>query len=108
MQYLYKGFFSRYDMEPPKIPGYDLEFDKILAQIKKEQAKVVCLQVVDGLKPFAARIVDYLEERSGAKIVIWLDTNWGSCDYPAHLKGVDLLINVGHTSPMDLMPNPEV
>ncbi|MDO8555917.1 MAG: diphthamide synthesis protein [Nanoarchaeota archaeon] len=94
-------------MFPPKIPGYDLEFDKMIVRIQKEKAKTVCLQVVDGLKPFAPAIAQYLEAETKAKVVVWLDTNWGSCDYPAFLKGIDLLINVGHTSAAELMPNPE-
>ena len=91
----------------PQIKGYDLEFSQIISRIRKEKAKAVCIQLSDGLKPYATQIAGYLENETKAKVVIWLDTNWGSCDYPAYLKGVDLLINIGHTSPMDLMPNPE-
>ena len=91
----------------PHIKGYDLEWPEIIARIKKEKAKTVCIQLADGLKPYATAIADYLGKKTKAKIVIWLDTNWGSCDYPAYLKSVDLLINIGHTSPADLMPNPE-
>ncbi len=94
-------------MHPPEVKGYDLEWQEIISRIKKENAKTVCIQLSDGLKPYAAQIVDYLESETNAKVVIWLDSNWGSCDYPAYLKGVDLLINIGHTSPLDLMPNPE-
>ncbi len=94
-------------MHPPMIPGYDLEFPKMVARIKQEKAKTVCVQVVDGLKPFATKIAAYLEAETNTKVVIWLDTNWGSCDYPAFLKGVDVLINIGHTSAAELMPNPE-
>ncbi len=89
-----------------KTGDYDLELEKLAERIKKEKAKTVCIQLADGLKPHATKIADYLEEKTGAKILIWLDTNWGSCDYPAYLKGVDLLVNFGHTSPMDLVPNP--
>ncbi|MDO8628614.1 MAG: hypothetical protein Q7R56_02585 [Nanoarchaeota archaeon] len=93
-------------MLPPKVPGYDLELEKLALYIKSQKYKMVCLQCADGLKPYAMQMVEYLESMTGAKVVIWLDTNWGSCDYPAFLKGVDLLVNIGHTSPVDLMPNP--
>ncbi|MEK6904113.1 MAG: hypothetical protein AABW87_00805, partial [Nanoarchaeota archaeon] len=75
-----------------KTGDYDLELEKLAERIKKEKAKTVCIQLADGLKPHATKIADYLEEKTGAKILIWLDTNWGSCDYPAYLK-VDLLVN---------------
>ncbi|HLD12255.1 MAG TPA: diphthamide synthesis protein [Candidatus Nanoarchaeia archaeon] len=94
-------------MLPPKVPGYNLELEKLVQYIKREKCKTICLQCADGLKPYALPLVEYLESETDAKVVIWLDTNWGSCDYPAFVKGIDLLVNIGHTSPVDLMPNPE-
>ncbi len=35
---------------------YELEIDKAVAKIKKEKAKVVCIQLPDGLKPRAKDI----------------------------------------------------
>lgn len=84
---------------------YDLEIEKVIARIKKEKAKVVMLQFSDGLKPDATSIVKQLEKATGAKIVVWLDSCYGSCDYPI-LNDVDLLVQFGHSSPADIMPNP--
>ena len=84
---------------------YDLELDKVIARIKKEKAKVVMLQFSDGLKPDGTSIAKQLEEATGARIVIWLDSCYGSCDYPI-LRDVDLLVQFGHTGPAEIMPNP--
>ncbi|MBI2670379.1 diphthamide synthesis protein [Candidatus Woesearchaeota archaeon] len=79
---------------------YDLNLDKAVQIIKKEKAKVVCIQLPDGLKPMATEIASYLEKNTMAKIVIWLNSNWGACDVPLGLEtvNVDLLINFGHNS----------
>ena len=84
---------------------YDLELDKVVEKIKKEKAKLVCIQLAEGLKPEATKIADFIESNTSAKVVIWLDSCYGSCDYPI-LKDIDLLIQFGHSSPSDLMPNP--
>ncbi len=79
---------------------YDIELDRVAKIINKERAKIVCIQLPDGLKPKAMEITDYLESKTKSKIVIWLNSNWGSCDVPLGLEtvGVDLLINFGHNS----------
>lgn len=90
-----------------ELEKYDLELDKVVERIKKEKAKKICIQLPDGLKPEATKIAKYLEEKANVKVFIWLESNWGSCDYSLSLNNhVDLLINFGHTSPIDLMPNP--
>ena len=79
--------------------NYDLEIDKAVKQINKEKAKLVCLQLPDGLKPRAKEIQDKLEEETKAKIIIWAGSCFGACDIPVHLEklGVDLLIQWGHS-----------
>lgn len=79
---------------------YDLDLEKAVRIIKKEKAKLVCIQLPDGLKPRATEIADYLEKNTKAKIAIWLNSNWGACDVPIGLEtiNVDLLINFGHNS----------
>lgn len=83
---------------------YDLKLEKVAEEIKKEKAKTVCIQLPDGLKPRATEIVKYLEEKTDAKISIWLGSCWGACDYPK--LNVDLLVQFGHASPKELMPSP--
>ncbi len=80
--------------------GYDLELDKVVSEVKKIQAKKICLQLPDGLKPFANEIVDELEKKFNSEglsvqIWIWAGSAFGACDIPP-LRDFDLLINFGH------------
>ena len=36
---------------------YDLELNKVIKEIKRIKAKLVCIQMADGLKPKATEIV---------------------------------------------------
>jgi len=78
---------------------YNLELDKAVAKIKQENAKTVCIQLPDGLKPKAGDIADYLHDKTGATIITWLGSCYGACDVPTQVQnlGVDLLIQWGHT-----------
>ena len=76
--------------------AYDLELNKAIKEIKKQKAKSVLIQLPDGLKPRAKEIADTLEKQTKAKIFIWLGSCYGACDYP-DLKGIDLLIQWGHS-----------
>ena len=75
---------------------YDLELERCIKEIKKTKAKFVCIQLPDGLKKYATKIADYLEETTKAKIFIYLGSCYGSCDIP-YLKDIDLLIQFGHS-----------
>lgn len=78
---------------------YDLELDSVIREIKKMKAKMVCIQLPDGLKNKAIEIVNILEEKTSAKVLIWMGTCFGACDLPQGLEklGVDLLIQWGHS-----------
>ena len=75
--------------------NYDLELERAANKIKEEKAEIVCIQLPDGLKERATEIARYLEEKTKAKIVIWLGSCWGACDVPN--LDVDLLIQWGHS-----------
>ena len=83
---------------------YDLELDRIVAEIKKKNAKLVLLQFPDGLKPYAISVVDYLENRTNAEFLIWLGSCYGACDTPILGKEldkkIDLVIQFGHSGMM--------
>jgi 2-(3-amino-3-carboxypropyl)histidine synthase len=85
---------------------YDLELDKVVKKIKKQKAKLVLLQFPDGLKQYAITIVDYLEEKTNAEFIIWMDSCFGACDTPVLNKelekNIDLMIQFGHN---ELMPS---
>jgi len=74
---------------------YELELQKAVKEIKKSKAKTVCIQLPDGLKKEATKISSYLEKNTKAKILIWLGSCYGACDYPK--LDVDLLIQWGHS-----------
>ena len=79
--------------------NYDLELSKAAAAIKKSNAKMVCIQLPDGLKPKANEIKEYIEKATNASVVIWLGSCYGACDMPVSIEklGIDLLIQWGHS-----------
>lgn len=78
---------------------YDLELGKLVERINKEDHKLVCVQLPDGLKPKAEEIQEYVEKNTSAKITFWSGSCFGSCDIPLELKNldVDLLVHFGHS-----------
>jgi len=77
---------------------YDLELEKAVEKIKKKKARLVCIQLPDGLKPVSDEIAERLEKETGAEIIIWMSSCFGACDIPPIDKlGFDLLIQFGHS-----------
>ena len=78
---------------------YDLELEKAIEKIKETNAKLVCIQLPDGIKPKAQEICDTLQKETGATILIWQGSCYGACDWPLGIDklGVDLLISWGHS-----------
>ena len=77
----------------------DIELEKAKKLIEKNNSKLVCIQLPDGIKPKAKEIQKYLEENTDAEIIIWAGSNYGACDLPLELEklNIDLLINWGHS-----------
>ncbi len=77
---------------------YLTELDKAIEKILQNDVKIVCVQLPDGMKPYAKGIVDGIEAKTEAKALIWLGSNFGACDIPLGLNrmGVDMLISWGH------------
>ena len=79
---------------------YDLDIPGAVEKIKKNEAKLVCLQLPDGLKQFADEIVTAInDECPDVRVVLWGGSCYGACDLPLEVKrmGVDLLIQWGHS-----------
>jgi len=78
---------------------YNLELEKAAEKIKETKAKLVCVQLPDGLKPEAENITKELEQLTSANIMVWLGSCYGACDVPLSLEtlGVDLVIQWGHS-----------
>ncbi len=77
---------------------FNLEMEKVIAQIKKRDAKHVLVQLPDGLKTRSRDVVDRIEAETGAQAYIWLGGCFGACDLPVGTDdmGIDLLIAFGH------------
>ncbi len=77
---------------------YEAELTKAIERIKETKAKTVCIQLPDGMKPMAEEIEAEINAKTGARVLIWLGSNFGACDIPLGLPqmGVDLLISWGH------------
>ncbi len=80
------------------MPLYHLELDKAIAKIRETKAKVVCIQLPDGLKSRADEVEREITAQTNARVLIWLGSNFGACDIPLGLNrlGVDLFIAWGH------------
>ena len=78
---------------------YNFDLSQVINTIRKKKAKLVCLQLADGLKPQAKEIQEKIEKATGAHLLVWLGSCYGGCDYP-NLSGavpkVDLLVQFGH------------
>ena len=76
----------------------NLELEKAVEKINSEKAKLVCIQLPDGLKPKAALVQEEIEKNTDARVIIYGGSCWGGCDIPVGLDrmGVDLLVQFGH------------
>ena len=78
---------------------YELELDRVSEEIRKQKAKLVCIQLPEGLRSRVGGISSSLESKTGAKVIVWLGSCFGACDVPFEIEklGVDLLIQWGHS-----------
>lgn len=79
--------------------NYNLEIERVIKEINKQKAKLVCIQLPDGLKPKAKEIQEEIEKKTKAAVLIWAGSCFGACDIPLQLNnlGIDLLIQWGHS-----------
>lgn len=79
---------------------YDLELDKVVANINKNKAKLVLLQFPDGMKPYSLAIVAELEKKtSNVEFLIWFGSCFGACDTPniPDSSKIDMVVQFGHS-----------
>ena len=76
-------------------PDVDLELNRVYRLIKESKAKLVYIQLPDGLKPEAGRIQESIENNTNAEVIIWAGSCFGACDVPK--VDCDLLIQWGHS-----------
>ena len=78
----------------------DLNDNKLKKELEKRRPKIVLLQLPEGLKSEAPRLVTIVE-KSGALPVVSADPCYGACDLAvsgARILGADLIVHYGHTS----------
>src|SRR5881398_3993959 len=78
---------------------FDLEEDKLLAEITERGARRILIQLPDGLKNEGTRLAGLVREKTGADVFVSAVPAWGACDLSldaaARLKA-DLLVHYGH------------
>jgi 2-(3-amino-3-carboxypropyl)histidine synthase len=80
---------------------YNLELERVCSEIHKLNAKRVMLQLPDGMRPFALKIVNSIQEKTPSKVILSGDSCYGACDLAlkqARNVKADLLIHYGHSS----------
>ncbi|KAI0638087.1 Diphthamide synthesis [Trametes polyzona] len=80
--------------------NYSFEIHKTIHHVRKNQAKMVALQMPEGLQMFACTIADIVERFTDALTVIMGDVTYGACcidDYTAVALGCDMLVHYGHS-----------
>ena len=80
--------------------NYTFEVKKTVWRCIESKAKVVALQMPEGLLMYACLISDILEKFAKVQTVIMGDVTYGACcvdDYTAKALGADLLIHYGHS-----------
>lgn len=78
---------------------YELELERVITDIKKHDAKRICLQLADGLKPEAKNIQDKLARAlPDCTFFIYGGSCFGACDTPPGLERlrIDMLVAFGH------------
>lgn len=77
---------------------YDVDLTSAVSEIKRLKARIIALQVPDGLKKRAYQLAEDLENKSGAEVLVVAEPCFGACDVPSSLFDiVDAIVNVGHS-----------
>src|SRR5712692_3045325 len=78
---------------------FDLEEDKLLAEITGRGARRILIQLPDGLKNEGTRLARLVREKTGADVFVSAVPAWGACDLSldaATRLRADLLVHYGH------------
>lgn len=84
---------------------YDFELGNIKREIKERDAKIVGLQLPDGLRTVATSIAAEISDTTGVAVIISGNSCYGACDIDEKLeREVDLLFHFGHTCSFPFKP----
>ncbi len=77
---------------------YDIDLTSAVSEIKRLKARIVGLQVPEGLKKRAYQFAEDIEAKSGAEVLVVAEPCFGACDVPSSLIDVvDAIVNIGHS-----------
>jgi len=82
-----------------EISNYNLDFNEVILNIKKNNYKKILLQIPEGLKPNFKDIINFLESKTNSSYMISADPCFGACDlYTSEMidLNVDCAIQLGH------------
>jgi 2-(3-amino-3-carboxypropyl)histidine synthase len=78
---------------------FEVDLASAISEIRRLKARVVALQVPEGLKKRAYQIAEDIENKSEAEVVVVAEPCFGACDIPSSLFDiVDAVVNVGHST----------
>ncbi|RLJ02532.1 MAG: diphthamide biosynthesis enzyme Dph2 [Candidatus Aenigmatarchaeota archaeon] len=78
----------------------ELDLNKVINKIKRENYKKVLIQVPEGLKTKVVKIAEEIERETKARVFISAEPCYGSCDLPleeASVLKVDAIVHIGHS-----------
>ncbi len=77
---------------------FDIDLTSAISEIKRLRARIVALQVPEGLKKRAYQIAEDIENKAGVEVLVVAEPCYGACDVPSSLFDiVDAIVNVGHS-----------
>jgi len=77
---------------------YDIDLTSAISEIKRLKARIVALQVPEGLKKRAYQIAEDIENKAGAEVILVAEPCFGACDVPSSLfEMVEAVVHVGHS-----------
>jgi len=77
---------------------YDVDLTSAISEIKRLKARIVALQVPEGLKKRSYQFAEDIENKSGAEVLVVAEPCFGACDVPNSLfEMVDAIVNIGHS-----------
>ena len=82
-----------------RISSYNIDLEEVVKEIKGKGYSRVLLQLPEGLKIYATDFVNFLENETDAKFVVFADPCFGACDVVcSDIKdtGVDFIVQIGH------------
>ena len=80
-----------------KIPGYDIDLEKIINVINKKGYKYILLQIPEGLKNHISKFIEFIESNTKSVVIVSGDPCFGACDIKNYDLRIDLIIHIGHT-----------